>query len=152
MNSAAAADTAEGKPTLRQRVYHVIEEPLPGERAGHVFNAFMVFLILANVAAVIIESVPEVEAAHYGFLQAFDTFSVAVFTLEYALRLWVVPEHPLYSLLSPPRARLRYAMSFHAVIDLLAILPFYLAALVQIDLRFLRILRILRLLKLTRYS
>ncbi len=152
MTGPAAADTTEGKPTLRQRVYHIIEEPLPGGRAGHVFNALMVLLILANVAAVILESVPEVEQAHYGFLWAFDTFSVVVFTVEYAVRLWVVPEHPLFAALSPMRARLKYATSFHAVIDLLAILPFYLAVLVQIDLRFLRVLRILRLLKLTRYS
>ena len=152
MSETAAADPTESKPPRRQRVYHLIEEPLPGERAAHVFDAFMVLLILANVAAVVVESVPEIEAAHYGFLLAFDTFSVAVFTLEYALRLWVAPEHPRYIMLSPLRARLRYAMSFHAVIDLLAILPFYLAALVNVDLRFLRILRILRLLKLTRYS
>ena len=152
MTGPAAADTTEGKPNLRQRVYHVIEEPLPGGRAGHVFNVCMVLLILANVAAVILESVPEVEQAHYGFLWAFDAFSVAVFTVEYALRLWVVPEHPLFASLSSPRARLKYATSFHAMIDLLAILPFYLAAFVQVDLRFLRVLRILRLLKLTRYS
>jgi voltage-gated potassium channel len=142
----------DGAPSLRTRVYHLIEEPSPGQRAGRVFNAAMVVLILANVAAVVLESVPEVEAAHYAALQAFDVLSVAVFTVEYALRLWVAPEGPLYASLAPTRARLRYALTFHALVDLLAILPFYLAALVAVDLRFLRILRILRLLKLTRYS
>ncbi|MCC7017299.1 MAG: ion transporter [Rhodospirillales bacterium] len=152
MNGIAASDVAEREPTLRQRVYHWIEEPLPGKRTVHIFNAFIVILILANVSAVILESVPEVEQAHYATLQAFDVFSVAVFTVEYALRLWVVPEHPLYAAFAPRRARMKYALSFHALVDLLAFLPFYLGGLVNIDLRFLRILRILRLLKLTRYS
>lgn len=150
MNGSAAA--AESKPTLRRRAYHFIEEPLPGQRAAHVFNAAMVGLILANVAAVVLESIPEVEESHFAALQAFDFFSVAVFTIEYALRFWVVPESPLYAGLTPARARWKYAWSFHALVDLLAILPFYLGAIVHIDLRFLRILRILRLLKLTRYS
>jgi voltage-gated potassium channel len=152
MSDIPAADLAETSPTPRRRVYHLIEEPLPGKRTVHVFNAFIVILILANVSAVILESVPEVEQAHYATLQAFDVFSVAVFTVEYALRLWVVPEHPLYVTLTPGRARLKYALSFHALVDLLAFLPFYLGVLVEVDLRFLRILRILRLLKLTRYS
>lgn len=138
--------------TRRTRVYHFIEEPLPGERAAHLFNFFMVALILANVAAVVLESVPEIEASHYAVLATFDFFSVLIFTVEYALRIWIAPEHPAYFSLSPARARLRYALSFHALVDLLAILPFYLGAIVPLDLRFLRILRVLRLLKLTRYS
>lgn len=138
--------------TLRTRVYHFIDEPLPGEHAAHLFNFFMVALILANVAAVVLESVPEIETAHYATLAAFDFISVVVFTAEYALRIWIAPEHPAYFSLSPARARLRYVLSFHALVDLLAILPFYLGAIVPLDLRFLRILRVLRLLKLTRYS
>ena len=92
------------------------------------------------------------EEAYSALLQAFDAFSVAVFTIEYALRLWIAPEHPLYIAFTPLRARLKYALSFHALVDLFAFLPFYLGILVELDLRFLRILRILRLLKLTRYS
>lgn len=138
--------------TRRTRVYHFIEEPLPGERAAHIFNFLMVALILANVAAVVLESVPEIEASHYAVLATFDFFSVLIFTVEYALRIWIAPEHPAYFSFSPARARLRYALSFHALVDLLAILPFYLGAIVPLDLRFLRILRVLRLLKLTRYS
>ncbi len=138
--------------TARQRIYHLIEEPLPGKRVVHAVNIFIVVLILANVAAVALESMPEVEAAHFAVLQAFDAFSVAVFTIEYVLRLWVVPENPLYAPLGPMRARWKYALSFHALVDLLAILPFYLAFVVAFDLRFLRILRVLRLLKLTRHS
>ena len=152
MNGIAAADSTESKPTLRRRVYHLIDEPLPGKRTVHVFNAFIVILILANVAAVVLESVPAVEEAYSALLQAFDAFSVAVFTVEYALRLWIAPEHPLYIAFTPLRARLKYALSFHALVDLFAFLPFYLGILVELDLRFLRILRILRLLKLTRYS
>ncbi|MBM3566436.1 MAG: cyclic nucleotide-binding domain-containing protein [Alphaproteobacteria bacterium] len=138
--------------SLKTRVYHFLEEPLPGERRAHLFNYFMVILILANVASIVLESVPEIEAAHSTAIFIFDAVSVMIFTVEYALRLWVAPEHPRYLPLSPARARLRYALSFHAMVDLLAIVPFYLGPLVPLDLRFLRILRILRLLKLTRYS
>lgn len=138
--------------TRRTRVYHFIEEPLPGERAAHRLSFFLIALILANVAAVVLESVPEIEESHSAVLTAFDFFSVLIFTVEYVLRIWIAPEHPAYFTFSPARARLRYALSFHALIDLLAILPFYLGAFVPLDLRFLRILRVLRLLKLTRYS
>ncbi len=138
--------------SLRTRIYHFIEEPLPGERAAHLFNFFMVALILANVAAVVLESVPEIGEKHYATLAAFDFLSVMIFTVEYAARIWVAPEHPSYFDLSPARARLRYALSFHALVDLLAIIPFYFGLIFDLDLRFLRILRILRLLKLTRFS
>ncbi|MBM3952709.1 MAG: cyclic nucleotide-binding domain-containing protein [Rhodospirillales bacterium] len=138
--------------TARRRIYHLIEEPLPGKRWVHVVNILIVVLILTNVAAVVFESIPEIEDAYGPQFWAFEVFSVVVFTIEYALRLWVVPENPSYAALAPVRARWRYALSFHALIDLLAILPFYLGAVVGIDLRFLRILRIIRLLKLTRHS
>jgi len=76
---------------------------------------------------------------------------VAIFTVEYVARLWCIVEAPRYRGLSPSMARLRYALSPLAVVDLVAILPFYLSFLVSVDLRFLRVLRLLRLLKLSHY-
>ena len=73
--------------------------------------------------------------------------------MEYVLRLLVCPFDPRYS--SPVRGRVRYVFSYLAVIDLLAILPFYLPVLIPFDLRFLRIVRLFRLIrlfKLSRYS
>jgi voltage-gated potassium channel len=138
--------------TLKARLYRLIEDPARDSVAARAFDGFMIALILAYVAAVILESVEDIEKAYGPTLHAFDVLSVAVFTVEYAARLWVCTEDPVTARWSPLRARLRYAVTPFALIDLFAILPFYLAMLVAIDLRFLRVFRILRLLKLTRYS
>jgi voltage-gated potassium channel len=82
----------------------------------------------------------------------FERFSVMVFTLEYLARLWVCTEQSHLEPVSTARARVRFALSPFALIDLMAILPFYLGALFTIDLRFLRIFRLVRILKLARYS
>ncbi len=113
----------------------------------------LIVLISLNVAAVILESVPEIYRPLVTLFYAFEIFSVAVFTVEYFMRLWSVianPWHDRYR--NPIQGRIRYMFSPMALIDLLAILPFYLAIFTSIDLRFLRVLRLLRILKLTRYS
>jgi voltage-gated potassium channel len=138
--------------TLKASLYRIIEDPARDSLAGRVFDTFMITLIVTNVIAVVLESVETIEKVYGPGLYVFDVLSVAVFTVEYALRLWVCTENPMAPRRAPAMARLRYALSPLALIDLLAILPFYLAALVAIDLRFLRVFRILRLLKLTRYS
>jgi voltage-gated potassium channel len=82
-----------------------------------------------------------------------DPVSVIIFTVEYILRLWVCTLNPEYS--HPIKGRRRFMVTPFAIIDLLAIVPFYLPFLIHVDLRFLRILRlfrILRILKLGRYS
>lgn len=138
--------------TLKVRLYRIIEDPARDSLAGRVFDAFMITLIVANVIAVVIESIETMEKVYASAFYVFEVLSVAVFTAEYALRLWACTENPTVSRQAPAWTRLCYALSPLALIDLLAILPFYLAALVAIDLRFLRVFRILRLLKLTRYS
>ncbi len=113
----------------------------------------LIILITLNVVAVILESVPEIQRPLATAFFAFEVFSVVVFTVEYFLRLWSVTENPWHDKYRRPFLdRLRYLFSPMALIDLLAILPFYLSVFVSIDLRFLRVLRLLRVLKLTRYS
>jgi voltage-gated potassium channel len=85
-------------------------------------------------------------------LDAFNNFSVMVFTVEYVLRLWSAVEIPLLHRLPPWRARLKFAMRPMMIVDLLAILPWYLYQILPFDLRVLRVLRLFRLLKLVRYS
>ncbi|MBF0249530.1 MAG: ion transporter [Alphaproteobacteria bacterium] len=136
----------------RARVFAIVEASAADDWRGRIFNVAMVALILANVAAVIVETVPSIAVRHDALFEAFETASVAVFTVEYLLRLWTCVEgHPLAGD-APWRVRLRYAVSMPSLIDLAAILPFYLAMWVSFDLRILRVLRLLRLLKLTRYS
>lgn len=144
---------ADPKPrTWRRAVYKTIEIGQGEDRASRIFDAVIVTLILLNVAAMIAETVPEVQAAYGDYLSAFEVFTIAVFTIEYLLRLWTAVEMPFLSRMKPWQARLRHARSPALVIDLLAILPFYLGHLVTLNLGMLRMLRLLRLLKMSRYS
>lgn len=121
-------------------------------RASRVFNSSISFLIMLSVTIVIVNTfdVPLRLLAINALIQLLIT---VVFTLEYLLRLWVAdlarPE------LLPGQARLGFVFSFNSLIDLLAIVPFWLFFFVPFDLRFLaafRILRIMRLLRLSFYS
>ncbi|MHA1565214.1 MAG: cyclic nucleotide-gated ion channel [Alphaproteobacteria bacterium] len=138
---------------MKRRLYEVLEAGRPDDRVSRVFDAIMVVLIVTNVAAAAAVTVASVEATYAKQLLWFEIVSVAIFTLEYSLRLWVSTEHLSLARMPPWRARLRFARSPFALIDLLAILPFFLGLLFPlIDLRALRIFRLLRLLKLARYS
>lgn len=109
-------------------------------------------LISLNVLAVILQSIASLDARFHGYFLAFEIVSVIVFTIEYTLRLWTCIERPEYRQQGPIAGRIRYSLTPMALIDLCAILPFYLGALGGLDLRFLRVVRLIRLLKLTRYS
>jgi voltage-gated potassium channel len=140
-------------PTLKEKVYQVLEAPPEIDGFARNFNYFMVFLILLNVAVVILETVTWIHVEYFWAFAIIDLISVVIFSIEYILRLWVCTLNPAYS--HPVTGRLRYLVTPFAIIDLLAILPFYLPFLIHVDLRFLRILRlfrILRILKLGRYS
>ena len=121
-------------------------------RLSRLADGVLITLISLNVIAIILESMASFKAQHHTALAAFDTFSVVVFTIEYILRLWSCVDQQKYRGVAALKARLRYAITPMAIIDLLAILPFYLAFFVSIDLRFLRVVRLLRVFKLTRYS
>lgn len=137
---------------LRRRVYEILEAGHGDDRASKIFDAVIITLIILNVTAFIAETVPSIAAAFGPQLHAFELVSVIVFTIEYVLRIWASVEVPFLKRLSPWRARLKFAGRGSQVIDLLAILPFYLAQLFSLDLRVLRALRLLRFLKLSRYS
>ena len=131
----------------RIRAFAVLEE---GEGLlSRLFNGFIMVLIILNLIAIILESVEDIYTLYQSFFVGFEIFSVAVFSIEYLLRLWVCCEEKAYQ--DPVRGRLRYMVSFMAMVDLLAILPFYLSMFMGIDTRFLRVLRLLRVFKLTRH-
>lgn len=138
---------------FRRRVFQIIEKAGPNDYASRTFDIFIISLILLNVAAVIAYSYPAARELHRGLFDLFELISIVVFTIEYLLRIWTAPLK--YPHLRPPNAIVRYIFSFMAIVDLCAILPFYLPALFRVDLRFLRILRItriLRILKMNRYA
>jgi voltage-gated potassium channel len=107
-------------------------------------------LIILNVVAVILSSFENIASSYGSQLSIFECFSVIVFSVEYILRLWTAD----YKYPKSKFPRIKYVISFIAIIDLLAILPFYLPLVIVVDLRYLRILRLFRLfrvLKLKRY-
>lgn len=146
------APRAPQRKTLRRRVYEVIETGHGESWTSKLFDSFIVFLILLNVAAFVAETVPKLRAMWGREFYYFECFSVAIFTVEYLLRLWTAVEVPYLSRTGPWLARLKLARQPALIIDLLAILPFYLSSLFAMDLRVLRTLRLLRFLKLSRYS
>jgi voltage-gated potassium channel len=112
----------------------------------------LVTLISVNCVFSILESVEDLAIVHGHIFHAFDHLSVAAFSVEYVLRVWTAVEigqpryrHPLWG-------RLRFVFTPMAIVDLVAIVPFYLGFFVEVDLRAMRVLRLLRVFKLTRYS
>src|SRR5262249_2496103 len=137
---------------LRHRLYGLLEHGPIGDWAGRIIGQFIVALIVVNLVAVVLESVPAYAARWHALFHAIEILSLVVFTLEYALRVWVAVEHAPYRHLTPGAARLRFIASPLAIVDLLAVLPFWLAFAAPADLRVVLIFRFVRFLKLARYS
>ena len=137
---------------VRKQIFDLLDAGERDNFAGRAVNTFLILLILGNVLAVIFESVASLRAQYAGAFQIFEMLSVAIFSVEYGLRLWSCVEDVTHRYPATMRGRLRYALSPMAVIDFLAIAPFYVSMLFAVDLRFLRVFRLLRLLKITRYS
>jgi voltage-gated potassium channel len=134
-------------------VYHwLFDQNNPKGYAQTVENG-VGWLIIASAIAVVAEHNAAIELALGGWLRVFDVLSVAAFTLEYVLRLGASSHDPDYA--GKRWARIRYAFSPYALIDLVAIVPFYFASWVALDvemMRLLRLLRLMRILKLSRYA
>ncbi len=136
----------------RRRAYDILDVGRKGDRLSEWADIALISLISLNVLSVIIESVPEIYAAAPQFFNAFEVFSVVVFTIEYVLRVWSAPEHEESTYRHAFWGRLRFMLTPMQLLDLIVIVPFYLVFFVQVDLRMLRVLRLLRVFRLTRYS
>jgi voltage-gated potassium channel len=137
---------------LRHELYRLLESQTAGGGLRRVVDATLIALILSNAALVLLDEAASPDSVWAPWLWAFEHASVALFTVEYACRIWIAVEHDAFHHLPAWKARIRYLVSAEGVIDLLSILPYYLGAIALIDLRYLRLLRLFRLLKLSRYS
>jgi voltage-gated potassium channel len=118
-----------------------------------VFDALLVVLIVANVVATMLESVPEINAVWGHAFDVFEAVSVALFSIEYVARVWSAIEDPRYRIEGPFRGRVRYMIQPLSLIDLLAVAPSFVGLFFPMaDLRALRVFRLLRILKIVRYS
>ena len=138
--------------SVKLRVHDVLVDTQDEETVDKIVAAGLIALIILNVAAVILETVDEFSLRYGHVFQAFEVFSVAVFSVEYLLRVWAAPLDERYA--RPFWGRVKYVFAPMALIDLLAILPAFLPLLFAMDLRViraLRILRVFRLLKMQRY-
>lgn len=134
---------------IRRQVFELLDAD-QGGRVGQAIDLFIMSLILLSVVSIILETVDPIEQQYGALFSNFELVSVTIFSIEYTLRLWSITCHEGYSAI---RGRLRYARNPYMIIDLLAILPFFLGGVV--DLRFLRVIRlfrIFRVFKLARYS
>ncbi len=140
------------KNNFRYRVHQILETGAHDDLPSRACDILIIIMILLNVFAFVLGSVGWIGAAYGSELEKFEIFSILFFTIEYIMRIWASVEHAPLRGLSPFKARLKFAMQPLLLIDLIAILPYYLVSLVGFDLRFIRVLRLFRFLKILRYS
>jgi voltage-gated potassium channel len=139
--------------TFKTRIFNLVDKGSHGTKCDLLFDYFIVGLIILNILAIILESIVTIGQAYKGFFRGFEVISVIVFTIEYLMRLYVS------DLTHPSKSRagslLKFIFSGYGLIDLFAILPFYLPFIFKVDLRFIRALRLLRffrIFKVNRYN
>lgn len=137
---------------LRRRVYEVLERGAASDRESLLVNRCLVALIILNLTAVVLESIPLLATTYRVWFDLIEYGSLLVFTAEYALRVWVAVEHTPHRHLPSRSARLKYIISGPGIIDLLAVLPFWFAFLLPPELQVFVVSRMIRFLKITRYS
>lgn len=133
---------------LQQRVWYLLEPWGSADRSARIVGGVVGGVIMVAVAATVAESVPRLYRDHAGLFWALEVFCIAFFSLEYGLRLWSVGADPRYRGVA---GRLRWMLSFWALVDLAAILPAFLVF-ADVDLRVIRAVRLVRLFRIGRYS
>ncbi len=123
---------------IRRRLRVILEDA--ETRRGRAFALFIQALIFLSLLGFALDTLPGLPGWAHAFLGAFEVFVILVFTIEYLLRIWVA-EKPGH-----------YILSFFGLVDLIAILPFWLGLGDMLVLRTLRFLRLVRLLKIMRYT
>ena len=127
---------------MKEKLYHIIfESDTP---SGKAFDVALLIAIVLSILVVTLESVQWIMVKYNGIIKAAEWFFTAIFTVEYALRIYCAPR------------RLRYVLSFYGLIDFVSILPTFLSLFVAgtqyaMVIRSLRLLRVFRVLKLTHF-
>jgi voltage-gated potassium channel len=134
------------------RVFKILEGDVT-EPASRFCEIFIALLVVLNVVAIILESVPDIHEEWGEFFHYFDLFSVGVFSIEYVLRVWSYAQKFAAEGGTAWEGRKSYLFSFFGLVDFFSTVPFYLQLLFPgTDLRVLRMFRLLRIFKLSRYN
>lgn len=137
---------------IKRQTSTIINTDDSGYLPSKIFDILILILILQSIISVIISTFENVPNSIRLFNSNFEVISIIIFTVEYILRIWTADlQYPEYGVI---KSRLKYIFSFMAIIDLLAILPYYLPFITNVDfrsLRTLRLFRMLRIFKLNRY-
>ena len=152
MNEATAQSLgAVGR--IQRRVYEVLDGAVM-DRTSKIVEIFIASLVVANVVAIILESVESIHDQYEHFFHVFDTFSVVVFSVEYVLRVWSYGRKYLGTEAGLAwKGRKEYLFSVYGLVDFFSTVPFYLQLIMPgADLRVLRMFRLLRIFKLSRYN
>ena len=131
------------KERFRHRIFDIIFETNTPQ--GKLFNIALLFVILLSVILVMLDTIPSVNARYHKVLNVLEYVITILFTIEFCLRI--------YALKKP----WKYIFSFYGLIDILAILPFYIGIFVPAgrylsNIRILRLLRVFRIFKLTEFT
>lgn len=140
------------KQSIRKRVHAILEIAGENDVKSRYFDIFIISLITINGIAMMLETVEMLNQNHHYFFWLIEIISVPIFTVEYLVRLWSCTASDEYS--HPVFGRIKFFFKPLSLVDLLAILPFYMTFM-GVDLRTIRVLRIfriIRLARLTRYS
>ena len=132
----------------KKRVWEILELSKDNDKPSKYFDYFISILIGLNVVAIVLETEKSLYEGYQTYFLYFEIFSIAIFTAEYLLRFWSCVSADDYR--KPILGRIKYLFTPMAVIDLVAIAPFYLTFIVA-DTRVLRILRFLRLFRTAKH-
>ena len=135
----------------RRRIHYLLDGG-GADIASKIVHRGLIAMVIASVSAVVLETSAEMALRFGTLFTAVEGVAVVVFSCEFLLRLWSAPDHTPYAEMTPTQSRIAFMRTGTALIDLLSILPFYLALVVPADLRVLVLFRLLRFFKLARYS
>ncbi len=137
----------------KTRLYAIMEKAEEGDRLSRIVDIFIIILIVLNVTMVILETIEGIKEIYGEFIEFFETVCVLIFTVEYLLRIWCCTADTKFA--PPLMGRLAFMLTPLALIDLIAIFPYYIFFLTTVPPNYtlpLRLLRLFRLLKVGRYS
>lgn len=137
--------------TLRRRLYLTLEPNEKGGTLERIFEFSLITIIVLNILAIVLDTEVSLRKEYNFFFNAFEFFSLLFFSLEYIARVYSIVENPRFQ--HPVKGRLNYMRSPMAIVDLLAVIPFY-VKFTSVSFTFLRVFRLMslfRVFKIARY-